>query len=165
MNLEILEIGDDQLPAIRELAIRIWPGVFNSMVPPAQVDYMLANHYNIEALKEARRKGEIFHLVKLDGQVIGYITLTDFGDKTGKLNKIYLDSNIRGLGLGRKLLEFARDWGIKHGLERLKLNVNKANQRAMKVYQAAGWTPYSQETIDIGGGFICDDYIYELKLN
>lgn len=165
MNLEILKITDAQLPIIRELALRIWPDVFNPILPPGQVEYMLDKSYSIEALGNACRQGEVFHLVKLDGKAIGYISLTDFGDKTGKLNKIYLDPHVRGKGIGKKLLQFAANWGIQHNLDRMILNVNKNNQRAIKVYQSAGWTHYSEETIDIGNGFICDDYIFELKLS
>lgn len=165
MTLEIIEItGEAEFPVIRDLAIEIWPEVFNSMVPPEQVQFMLETAYNVDALREARAGGEIFHLVWLDGSVVGYMALTDYGDGHGKLNKLYLRRTMRGLGLGRRMLEFAVDWGRKRGLQYLLLNVNRKNNRALQVYRSAGWNHFRDEIIDIGRGFICNDHVLKFEL-
>ncbi len=165
MNFEVIEVGgDSELSIICELAREIWPEVFDSMVPPEQVQFMLETGYTVEALQRARAAGEAFHLVYLDGEVTGYLALTNYGDGHGKLNKIYLRSNARGLGLGRKLLEFAVNWGRERNLEYMLLNVNQKNERALNAYKALGWTHYRDEIIDIGRGFICNDHIMRIDL-
>jgi GNAT superfamily N-acetyltransferase len=156
--------GEDELAVIRDLAIEIWPEVFNSIVPPAQVDFMLSTAYNLEALRRAGAGGEHFHLAWLDGLIVGYLALTDFGDGHGKLNKIYLRKTVRGLGLGRKMLEFAVAWGRGRDLNYLVLNVNRRNVRALQVYREAGWVHFGDELIDIGQGFVCDDHILKFDL-
>lgn len=165
MNFRIVETADEeQLAVICDLAGEIWPEVFNPIVPPAQVEFMLCTTYTVEALRKARAGGESFHLAWLDGSIVGYLGLTDFGDGHGKLNKLYLRRAVRGLGLGRKMLEFAADWGRRRKLNYLLLNVNRENRHAIQLYRRAGWVHYRDEIIDIGQGFVCNDHVLKFDL-
>ena len=47
----------------------------------------------------------------------------------------------------------------------LFLNVNKHNQSAIGFYEKHGFFLVKKEVIDIGNGFIMDDFVFELELN
>ena len=49
------------------------------------------------------------------------------------------------------------------GDKRIILNVNKANN-AKNVYESQGFTVRKELVLDIGGGYVMDDYIMEYLL-
>ena len=46
----------------------------------------------------------------------------------------------------------------------LFLNVNKYNEKAIAFYNKNGFEIVKEEVIDIGNGFVMDDYEFEKKL-
>ena len=45
----------------------------------------------------------------------------------------------RNQGIGRKLLEFIKEYAIKHGYTNLKLTVNEENENAIHLYEKLGF--------------------------
>ena len=50
------------------------------------------------------------------------------------------------------------------GFEAMYLTVNKYNELGIRAYEGTGFETIDSVETDIGGGFIMDDYIMELKL-
>ena len=50
------------------------------------------------------------------------------------------------------------------GANRLVLNVNKRNEKAIRAYRRNGFTIVESEKIDIGNGFVMDDYVMAKEL-
>jgi RimJ/RimL family protein N-acetyltransferase len=50
------------------------------------------------------------------------------------------------------------------GADRLMLTVNKRNAKAMAAYQRNGFTLTESVVVDIGGGFVMDDYVMTKEL-
>lgn len=46
----------------------------------------------------------------------------------------------------------------------LLLNVNKYNTGAIDFYEYLGFVNIKSEIIDIGNGYVMDDFVFELKL-
>lgn len=44
------------------------------------------------------------------------------------------------------------------------LQVNKRNEKAIRVYRGAGYGVREEVVVDIGSGFVMDDYIMEKRL-
>lgn len=55
------------------------------------------------------------------------------------LNDLFVAPGARGAGVGRALLEAARDYGIAQGAVRLTLSTQVENKTAQALYEAAGW--------------------------
>ena len=51
------------------------------------------------------------------------------------------------------------------GFKKLRLNVNKHNERAISVYRRNGFETVESVKNDIGGGFFMDDYVMEKLLS
>jgi ribosomal protein S18 acetylase RimI-like enzyme len=78
------------------------------------------------------------------GQMIGYVVLTlgfsiEHGGRDGFIDDLYLVPKARGGGLGRRVLAFALAEAAALGIQTLHLEVEIDNERARRVYQAAGF--------------------------
>ena len=77
---------------------------------------------------------------------------------------MYLLSKFHGQGYGTLMLEHACARCRELGFDRVRLNVNKHNSRAIAAYERNGFVRVEAVKIDIGGGFFMDDYIMEKAL-
>ena len=55
------------------------------------------------------------------------------------LNDLYVASEARGLGVGRALMNAAKDHAIKTGAKRLTLETMDDNEKAWKLYESLGY--------------------------
>ena len=83
--------------------------------------------------------------------------------KTTKLHRIYLLDDFKGKGLGKTALSFLKERVTEIGDHRIILNVNKENS-AKKMYESQGFTVYDEIILNIGNGFVMDDYLMEFKI-
>ncbi len=77
----------------------------------------------------------------------------------GLARRIWLAHYTSIIGLGRKLLLNAAGWGAANAFQTIILAVNKRNHRAFDVYLRYGFSIREEVVVDIGGGFVMDDYI------
>ena len=80
------------------------------------------------------------------------------------LSKFYLQHAARGSGTGRRCMEFIEGLARRRGLSSLWLTVNKGNP-AVQAYQRLGFRIAADLVMDIGGGFVMDDYRMEKALD
>jgi ribosomal protein S18 acetylase RimI-like enzyme len=52
---------------------------------------------------------------------------------------MWVDQNVRGLGLGRRLLADLEAQAVRHGASVVRLDTNKALTEAIAMYRAAGY--------------------------
>jgi GNAT superfamily N-acetyltransferase len=165
MTLEILPAREAaQLREIEVLADEIWREHYTPLIGAAQVEYMLAKFQSLPAMEAQIRDGYQYFLVRRDGQLLGYIAVQP--QPAGRLlfiSKFYLHKNARGTGTGRACMEFIERLARQRGLDRLWLTVNKGNP-AVKVYERLGFSIARPIVMDIGGGFVMDDYRMEKSL-
>jgi GNAT superfamily N-acetyltransferase len=60
------------------------------------------------------------------------------------LEDIYVREPLRGTGLGRALLDAACGHARERGCRRIELDVNEANDHAIRLYHAVGFSPHSK---------------------
>ena len=126
---------------------------------------MLERMYALEQLRADAAAGIAFDLLLENNVPIGFAS---FGgtDSAGvcKLHKLYLRLSHHGRGLGSLLLRHVIDTAKARGFSRLALNVNKQNTAAIAAYRRNGFVTQENVVIDIGGGFVMDDYVMALPL-
>lgn len=66
-------------------------------------------------------KGGHFAVLERDGRVVGCVGVRDCGDGLAELKRCYLARELRGRGLGSKLLTHALDWARGRGFTRMEL--------------------------------------------
>jgi diamine N-acetyltransferase len=163
MKLTALKI--EQLPIVIDLTKRIWPVAYGKILSKAQLDYMIDKFYNETALRELMQKGHVFYLAQDDKEnYVGFVSyeLNSEPNKT-KIHKIYVLPETQGTGLGRQFFELVKEKAIENQQNAIFLNVNKYNN-AIHFYNKLGFTKVKDEVIDIGNGYVMDDYVMEVEI-
>ncbi len=163
MNLVKANISD--LPIIINLTKKIWPVAYGKIISIAQLDYMIDKFYNETALRELIQKGHVFYLAQDDnGKDVGFVSyeINSKPNKT-KIHKIYVLPETQGTGLGRQFFDLVKIKAIEQDQKAIFLNVNKFNH-AIHFYTKLGFTKIKDEVIDIGEGYVMDDYVMEIQL-
>ena len=80
-----------------------------------------------------------------------------------KIHKIYVLPETQGTGLGRQFFELVKEKAKENNQKAIFLNVNKYNS-ALHFYTKLGFSIVNDEVIDIGEGYVMDDYIMELEI-
>lgn len=153
------------LETIRSIAQIIWPETFESILTRDQISYMMEMMYAPNVLTKELHDGHVFYIL-CDGEIpIGYIQISAYPPKgTAKLHKVYLLSNYHHQGLGQLMLNYAVECAKELGFQRIILNVNKNNSRAISAYKRNGFRQIDSVVNDIGSGFVMDDYIFARTL-
>ena len=164
MKLTALKI--EQLPIVIDLTKKIWPVAYGEILSKAQLDYMIDKFYNETALREQIEvKGHIFYLAQdEDDKFVGFLSyeINCEPNKT-KIHKIYVLPETQGTGLGKQFFELVKEKAIENHQKGIFLNVNKYNN-AIHFYTKLGFTKIKDEVIDIGNGYVMDDYVMEVAI-
>lgn len=144
---------------LRKLADEIWHSNYRNIISEQQVDYMLNWMYAPDKIKEELRIGTIWVIVEINGSSAGYLSLKpEMDTQRLYLSKIYLKSDWQGRGFGQRMLTLTQHVAIAKGLSRIYLHVNRGNEAAIKAYQRAEYRVTGERCLDIGEGFVMDDY-------
>jgi ribosomal protein S18 acetylase RimI-like enzyme len=148
------------IPTLRSLADTIWRACYPGIITPAQIDYMLARMYAAHQIEAELKNGVAWDLALENGRPAGFLA---YGppEASGslKLHKLYLLPEFHGRGHGQQLLAHFHAAAQRAGATRVHLQVNKANGRALRAYERAGYRIERAAVADIGGGFVMDDFI------
>ncbi|PZX59574.1 ribosomal protein S18 acetylase RimI-like enzyme [Algoriphagus ratkowskyi] len=155
----------EDLIHVQTIAQRTWPTTFAEILSPEQIKYMLNLLYDFPHLQKQIEQGHIFLLADENGEKLGFtgIEVNNEPFKT-KIHKIYILPSAQGRGIGKKLFQAIKEIAFANNQTSLQLNVNKYNQGAIDFYEYLGFVNIKSEIIDIGNGYVMDDYVFELKL-
>lgn len=155
----------EQLNVVIDLTKKIWPVAYGEILSKSQLDYMIDKFYNEPALRELIQKGHVFYLAQDDNDnYVGFVSyeINSEPNKT-KIHKIYVLPETQGTGLGRQFFELVKGKTIENNQKAIFLNVNKYNI-AIHFYTKLGFTKVKDEVIDIGNGYVMDDYVMEINI-
>jgi len=161
-----VQLADEAgIATLNKLAHIIWPITFKDILKPAQISYMLELMYSIDSLKQQQEQGCRLYILSADDEPIGYLSLEhDTGtsrlQKTDltKVHKIYVLPAYHGTGAGRFLMDFALDEARRYKSSGVFLNVNRYN-KATGFYEHYGFNIAYSEDINIGDGYLMEDYV------
>lgn len=164
--LEIVSTTVKDIPTIQELSSIIWPVTFAEILSQEQIEYMMNMMYSTESLtKQIEEEQHNYVLVKYGNEYLGYLSyqLHIKNSYTTKIHKIYVLPNLQGKGVGKALIDFAVQEAKKYGDQFLTLNVNRYN-KALGFYEHLGFSISRVENIEIGKGFLMEDYVMTMAL-
>ncbi len=151
------------IPDIRHIAHETWPVAYGELLSKEQLDYMLGLMYSEAALQKQMDQGHQFFMTELDGNVFGFASVSDEGDGSFKLNKLYVIPITQKTGAGKALLHEVIAHVKKNNGTKLFLQVNR-NNNAKGFYEKHGFIITRELDLDIGNGYFMNDYIMELAL-
>lgn len=157
---EILPATCDDLEMIKELATSIWNHHYPGIISQEQIDYMLAQDYAIEKLQRDLQLGTCIDRLLVEGKLTGFSAYGPTSEpREIKLHKLYVDQASHGKGFGSKLLAHCERNVIARGYRKIILQVNKNNHKAIKAYERNDYYLQESVVVDIGAGFVMDDFI------
>lgn len=146
------------------IAAAIWREHYPSLIGVDQIDYMLAKFQTPEAINRQLEEGFHYRLLRRGGKALGYVAWR-VDDADIFISKIYLLRELRGSGLAWACFEWLCAVGRRDRCRRIWLTVNRNNRIAIKAYRRWGMREAGTVVADIGGGFVMDDYRFELMLH
>jgi GNAT superfamily N-acetyltransferase len=152
---------------LSELAALTWQDTYPGIISQGQIDYMLGLMYNHKVITDQITAGQISWLVAVqlgEPQWVGYASYGPHPDRPNvfRLHKLYLHPKVKGQGYGKQLLQEILK-RLPDDTTQLELNVNKRNP-AYQFYVWQGFKVIDEKVLDIGQGYVMDDYIMGLDL-
>ena len=166
MALKFTKITDTAgCESAAQLAHSIWHQHYLPLIGQPQVDYMLKRFQSPEAIRTQIEAGSSYYIFSNDGDDVGYFAIEfDAESASAKLSKLYIDDAFRGKGYGTEALRFIEALCDSRQCERLWLTVNKGNSGSIAFYEARSFRRKNGIVMDIGGGFVMDDFLMEKRL-
>lgn len=162
--LNIVEAScDSQLLVIDKLADEIWHEHFTPIIGTDQVEYMIKKFQCFEALKSQLAQGYKYYILNYQNKAVGY---TGIKIEAGSLflSKLYILKEYRGNKISSEVIKFLVTLCNQQGLSKIWLTVNRFNSNTINVYEKLGFIKTRTQQLDIGNGFIMDDYIMEKSI-
>lgn len=157
---------EQDLDLIKLIAENTWPDTYLNLIGQKQIDYMLAKMYNKGELLHQLKQGHIFLIAEEGENQYGFAgySIVDHEKRVYKLHKLYVLPSAQGKGVGKLLMNEVYNQVKDAGGSALQLNVNKHN-KAKDFYLKAGFVVVEEVKLDIGQGYIMDDYVMEKAIN
>jgi N-acetylglutamate synthase-like GNAT family acetyltransferase len=150
----------EDIPLIQEIAEQAWRPTYSHILSEEQTQYMIPMMYATEVLQN---QIDIFLILEIDGEGMGYCAFEQTSESDAKLNKLYLRPTVKQKGAGSFIIEQISNQARSMGLKSIHLNVNKHNS-AVEFYLKKGFIKDKEIVLDIGNGYVMDDYVMRLML-
>lgn len=164
--MNIIEATEKHIHIIKSLSDIIWPSTFSDILSSEQISYMMEMMYSSDSLKKQMNELNHHYLIaEKDGEYLGFISYEENYKKSNitKIHKIYVLPSLHGAGVGRYLIDAVSKIAKNNHNNELTLNVNRYN-KAIGFYKHMGFEVVTSEDIDIGNGFLMQDYIMNKAL-
>ncbi|WP_460470886.1 GNAT family N-acetyltransferase [Emticicia fontis] len=169
MKLTYQHATTKDIAIIQEIARKTWFTTYEPILGKEQPQYMFDLIYSLEGLKEQMNEGQVFVIqYALDDQneetpvAFASYSLKNSDEQVYKLNKLYLNPDLQGGGLGKKLLTEVENQVKDLGGNCLDLNVNRYN-KAKLFYERMGFEIIAEVDIPIGEYFM-NDFVMRKRL-
>ena len=115
----------------------------------------IKEEYHVNAFNELMRSRDYLecYMIECDGKSAGFGLLNfaychEAGGKIVWIEEIYIREEFRGRGIGTKFFELVKN---NHPANRYRLEVEKENERAVKLYKSLGYDflEYDQMILDV----------------
>jgi len=163
MQIRKATSGDFEI--IHDLAIATWYNTYDKILSQEQLAYMLDMMYSRDAFTDQiLTKGHHFLLLAEDEKYLGFASYEiNYLLGTTKLHKLYVLPETQGRGAGRLLISKIEEIAVSNGNDKVSLNVNRYNS-AVHFYTKSGYVKVREEDINIGNGYLMEDFIMEKGL-
>ena len=112
-----------------------WGRPFIAMIARLIADY----------LEDPDPDREAAWVAELDGERVGSVYCVHRSEEVAQLRLLFVDSDARGHGVGRLLVERCIDFARERGYERMMLSTVSPLNSARRIYEAAGFRQTKEE--------------------
>ncbi|MEX0827278.1 MAG: GNAT family N-acetyltransferase [Acidimicrobiia bacterium] len=162
----------NDIPAISRVQVGSWDGVYRGLIPDDVIDRLNVEHRVIQwtAFFERADDREALLVAQHDHTVVGMASLgpardEDLEGPVGEVRAIYVLPDHWDHGHGRDLISAGEAWLAEHGFEAAILWVLRANDRARRFYETAGWSLDGATKIEDIYGALLPEVRYRVALD
>lgn len=161
----VLPSEKEHLRSIANLAKIIWRSYYPGIISETQIEYMLAFMYDLDVMEQELRRGINYDRLLVDEELTGFASYgASDAEAEIKLHKLYVHPSLHRRGLGSLVLRHVEKVARESQNRTLILSVNKTNRQAIAAYERNGFVVRRSVVVDIGGGFVMDDYVMEKEI-
>jgi diamine N-acetyltransferase len=162
----IEKIDESKLSFVQEIAKVTWPIAFGNILSKEQLAYMMDMMYRFEVLEAQLLEGHEFYLFNHEGIPVGFMGIeANYNEiQQLKIHKLYILPTYQGKKIGEQFIRFAEKRALELKQNLLTLNVNRYN-KALNFYGKLGFKNVKTIDIEIGNGYLMEDYVMEKTLN
>lgn len=133
--------------AICVLAEKTFRDTYTEFNTPENMEIHVAKNFSTEAiLADLQNNQNQYFIIELETKIVAFAKLVKDHSTKGLANKkvveierFYVDKNLHGQQLGRKLMDFCMNWAKENNFETIWLGVWENNQNAMQFYKKMGF--------------------------
>ncbi|KAG2223365.1 hypothetical protein INT45_002860 [Circinella minor] len=176
MEVKILQPDVTYAKSLAELGARLFSDTFSDDNPPDDLQSFLDSSYSTEIQTKELTDANIFTFMAFDAQETNkpvafcqlrisqkvYDFIGSTPEETIELQRIYVDKNCAGKGVGKKLLEKCIAKAIELGKKTLWLGVWEFNPNAIKFYEKHGFRKVGSHTFKIGDKLDTDEIMVKV---
>ena len=156
----------DEISELAKMAREIWEEHYIPIIGKDQVKYMVKKFQSESAIQNQLNENYIYFSVLLNNQPFGYLCYKiDTDENILFLSKIYVKRSFRGFGYGKHMFQFVIRKAAELNCQYINLTVNKYNTNSIDAYKKLGFIQKRALIIDIGNGFVMDDFEMSYDLN
>lgn len=156
--MKIQALTSNDIPVLRDLAIRIYRDTFSDSNTPENMKLFLEKDYSVAAFQKEFEEKESFYFFALDGDVAaGYLRLRKsdeaekyLGSNTIELHRLYIDKPYQGKKVGMLLMQHALNMATALKVEWIWLGVWEKNIRAQLFYKQWGFERFGEHVFQMG---------------
>lgn len=156
--LRIKPVDSDQLPILRELSISTFMHSFAHFNSEANMTHYMSRAFSEDKLlKELLHPNSAFYLAQVESRFGGYMKLntgsaqSDLSDQNAlEVERIYIDAEFQGNGLGSQLMQFAIDSATESEKDFIWLGVWEHNAKAISFYKKLGFYQFDSHPFMLG---------------
>lgn len=148
----------DELFALASIGEKTFRQTFASSNDPKEFEAYLDKAFAHEQLSlEISDPEASFFFAKVNGEIVGYLKTNrgraqteKVGGQTLEIERIYVDADVQGSGLGKALFEHALEEAKAIGVDAIWLGVWEENPKAIEFYTRQGFRAFGEHEFRIG---------------
>ncbi len=158
-NLSLRVANHADIAALADLGRDSFVAKFGYLYRPEDLDSFLEQVFSPAAIAgELANPERLYRLAERDGELIGYCKLAltcgwpdhARGRNAIEIKQLYTASNVTGLGIGARLMEWALEEARTRGADEMQLSVWSLNHDAQRFYARYGFAKVADVHFIVG---------------
>jgi ribosomal-protein-alanine N-acetyltransferase len=149
----------EDVPRLKDLGVLGWETTYQSFISAEnRASYLAGPFWSLDRLASIVADPASLTLVAADSTevVVGFLTIETVNGDAIELTRFYVDSTLRGSGLGSILFDSGLAWARERGARTMLVNVFASNHGGRRFYERAGFTLTRLEPYAIGDQIVGD---------
>jgi ribosomal protein S18 acetylase RimI-like enzyme len=147
-HVEVRDAGVDDVPAIQKVARTTWDDTYRESIPEGVRLEFVSQAYSSDSLR-CRMESNVFLVAAAGEDILGFAEFRALSETDVELAAIYVLTEMRGRGIGARLLEAGI--GRFSPRTRFVLRVEQDNTQAQRFYEAHGFRRTGEHEEDFYG--------------